>query len=335
MCSNIISKKFAFKNVAYPEIEYRKIIEKYREKSPEELMKEFREFMVKVPKKYQDKINCENSSGDYLQNCKNAQNCFDCFDIEDSKHLIESVDVKDSMDLSMHDKEIELCYECCSGGEKNYNLKFAFCTIASPNSSYMYSCFYAADCFGCDGFHSKVKNCIFNKQYSEAEYKILVPKIIEHMRKTGEWGEFSPIAISLYGYNDSGAQDYKPLTREVALQKGFNWKEKDPAQYRPAPKLTERNPEKLPETIVKEIFACKNCGKNFQVLVQELKLFRRMKRPLSDLCVGCRNAELSKLKNPRKLWDRKCDKCGVDLKSTYAPGGPEKVLCEKCYLVII
>lgn len=335
MCSDVVSKKYAFRNVVYPELEYKKILQKYNKKSPEELMREFEEFMISVPKKYQNQINCENSSGDYIQNCKNAKNCFDCFDVEDSSYMTESVDVKDSMDFSMHDKEIELCYECCSGGEKNYNLKFAFCTCASPNSSYMYSCFYAADCFGCDGFHSKVKNCILNKQYPEAEYKNLVSKIIEHMKKSSEYGEFFPVGLSLYGYNDSGAQDFYPLTKAEAIKKGFNWKEKDPSKYREASKLTEINPKKLPDSIVKEIFACADCGKNFQILAQELKLFRKMKQSLSDLCVHCRHTELSKFKNPRKLWVRVCDKCGMDLESTYAPGSSEKVYCEKCYLQIL
>lgn len=341
MCSDVVSKKFAFKNVVYGEIEYRKILEKYRGVSPEALMKEFRGFMVTVPKKFQNQINCENSSGDYIQNCKNAENCFDCFDLEDCKNMIESVDVKDSMDLSMHDKEIELCYECCSGGEKNYNLKFAFCTCASPNSTYLYSCFYAGDCFGCDGIHSKTKNCILNKQYSEGEYKGLVAKIIEGFgeRKDGfAMSEFFPPNLSLYGYNDSSAQDFYPLTKEEALKRGFKWKEKDPAQYRQAPKLSERNPEKLTDSVTKEIFACSKCGKNFQVLAQELKLFKKMGQGgqtgqfLSDLCGNCRFDELTKLKNKRKLWERKCGKCGVEIKSTYEPGGEVRVYCEKCYL---
>lgn len=335
MCSDTVSKKFAFKNVPYPEAEYRKILEKYKEKTTEELSEEFKTFMATLPKKYQNQINCESSAGDYIQNCKNAQNCFDCFDVEDSKHMIESVDVKDSMDLSMHDKEIELCYECCSGGEKNYDLKFSFCTCDTQNSSYLYACFYCMNCFGCDGLHSKTKNSILNKQYTEAEYKALLPKIIEHMRKTGEYGEFFPISLSLYGYNDSGAQDFYTLTKEEALKKGYPWKEKDPAQYRPAPKLTERNPEKLAETVTKEIFSCKHCGKNFQVLIQELKLFKKMKQALSDLCGNCRFIELSKLKNPRKLWERKCNKCSLELKSSYAPERPEKIYCEKCYLETI
>jgi CxxC-x17-CxxC domain-containing protein len=38
-----------------------------------------------------------------------------------------------------------------------------------------------------------------------------------------------------------------------------------------------------------------------------------------------------KLRNPRKLFDRKCDKCGKDIKTTYAPDRPEIVYCEECY----
>jgi CxxC-x17-CxxC domain-containing protein len=38
-----------------------------------------------------------------------------------------------------------------------------------------------------------------------------------------------------------------------------------------------------------------------------------------------------KLRNPRELYDRKCDKCGIDIKTTYAPEMKETVYCEGCY----
>jgi len=38
-----------------------------------------------------------------------------------------------------------------------------------------------------------------------------------------------------------------------------------------------------------------------------------------------------KLRNPRKLYDRKCDKCSIDIKTTYSPERPEIVYCEECY----
>jgi hypothetical protein len=42
------------------------------------------------------------------------------------------------------------------------------------------------DCFACVGLRHK-QYCILNKQYTRDEYEVLVPRIIEHMKKTGEW----------------------------------------------------------------------------------------------------------------------------------------------------
>jgi formylmethanofuran dehydrogenase subunit E len=38
-----------------------------------------------------------------------------------------------------------------------------------------------------------------------------------------------------------------------------------------------------------------------------------------------------KLRNPRRLFERKCDRCQLDLRSTYDQNRQEHVLCEKCY----
>jgi formylmethanofuran dehydrogenase subunit E len=36
-------------------------------------------------------------------------------------------------------------------------------------------------------------------------------------------------------------------------------------------------------------------------------------------------------KNPRKLRDRKCNKCSKDIKTSYDPKRPEKIYCQECY----
>jgi len=58
------------------------------------------------------------------------------------------------------------------------------------------------------------KYCILNKQYTKEEYEKLMPKIIEYMEKTEEWGEFFPASLSPFGYNETIAMEYFPLTRE-------------------------------------------------------------------------------------------------------------------------
>jgi len=332
MCSGISNKKYNFKNKQLSQEDYENVLKEYQNRTPEEKSREFQEFNKTVPKRYQNQLNCEKSSGDYIQNCKNATECYDSFDIEDSKHVIESYDLKDSMDVSCFDKNNELCYEVSSGGESNYNLKFSFCSCASPESTYLYSCFFLSDSFGCDGIHFKNKNCILNKKYSAEEYTKLKDKIIEHMKSTGEWGEYFPIQLSLYPYNHTLAQDYHPLTGDEARKKGYKWADKDQKFYQPATINLPDRIKDIPDSITKEILACQECGRNYRITKQELELHRKIKAPISVYCPDCRQVKLLAQKNPRKLFDRKCDKCGVAIKTTYAPDRPETVYCEKCYL---
>ncbi len=332
MCSDVSNKKYCFKNKQYSEEEYSKIVQDKLAMSRGQLLTEFREFVKTIPKKYQNQINCENSSGDYLQNCKNALDCYDCFEVEDSRYLIESVGVKDSMDLSMHDKEVELCYELSSGGDSSYNVKFSFCPCTSKNCDYLYNCFNLQDCFGCDSIHLKLKNCILNKQYSEDDYKQLRTKIVQHMGESGEWGEFFPIELSLYPYNLTLAQDYYPLTEEQAFAKGFKWKKKDTAHYREETGSLPDQIRDVPDSIIKEVLVCRHCTKNYQVISQELSLSRKLNQPVSKYCSDCRQLELMSFKNPRKLWKRNCSKCTAEIESTYSLKRQERVYCEKCYL---
>ncbi|MDQ7023342.1 MAG: hypothetical protein Q9M97_07585 [Candidatus Gracilibacteria bacterium] len=44
-----------------------------------------------------------------------------------------------------------------------------------------------------------------------------------------------------------------------------------------------------------------------------------------------RHLERIALRNPRKLFDRKCDKCSIEMRSTYPPERDKIVYCEKCY----
>jgi hypothetical protein len=62
------------------------------------------------------------------------------------------------------------------------------------------------------------KYCILNKQYTKEEYEILVPIIIKKMKADGERGEFFPSSLSPFGYNETQAQEYFPLTKDEAVQ---------------------------------------------------------------------------------------------------------------------
>jgi len=38
------------------------------------------------------------------------------------------------------------------------------------------------------------------------------------------------------------------------------------------------------------------------------------------------------LRNPRRLFNRKCMKCDKQIQTSYAPEKPEIVYCEECYV---
>jgi len=324
------------KNVPYTQQQYKEILSRYARKNPDETLAEFLEFHRTVPKRAQIQLNCEGSTGDYLVNCHNAIDCSVCINIEDSKYLVECEGVKDSMDLSMHDKDVVLCYELCTGGEKSYLTRFSVGAIAAPNTLYTYSCFYLEDSFGCDGFHARRRNCILNKQYTKDEYEDLVPKIIAKMRSEGKWGEFFPIELSPFAYNETLAQEYLPLTKEEVTARGWQWRDQNDempkvAKVIPASKLPASIAD-IPDDIVNWAIECEVTKKPFKIIKQELEFYRKMQLPIPRLHPDERHRRRMALRNPRKLWSRECAKCHQPMTTSYPPERPEIVYCERCYL---
>jgi hypothetical protein len=44
----------------------------------------------------------------------------------------------------------------------------------------------------------------------------LVDKIVEGMKVSGEWGEFFHPSMSAFGYNETVAYEYYPMTKQEA-----------------------------------------------------------------------------------------------------------------------
>lgn len=189
--------------------------------------------------------------------------------------------------------------------------------------------------FACIGLKNK-SYCILNKQYTKEEYETLVPKIIEHMIKIGEWGEFFPSSLSPFGYNETVAAEYFPLSKELALQDGrFNWSDYEP----PFPKADKVIPvdklpddiKDIPDDILNWAIECEVTGKPFRIIKPELEFYRKHHLPIPRRHPDQRHMDRMALRNPRKLFERKCDKCQSPMITTYAPDSPETVYCEACY----
>lgn len=336
-CTALRKKEYCFFNEQLSAEEWKRRMRElsYTHESIEALRKRAGEVKMHMPHPHAVMANCVDSTGNYLSNCKNAVCCFDGKNIEDGKYcVIIPQSAKDSQD--MIGGVGELLYEVFSTGPGTHN---CFCIHCWNNVSDLLYCAFCmngtADCFGCMGLR-KARYCILNTQYTKEEYEMLVPKIIDHMRKTGEWGEFFPAGMSPFGYNETVAQDHYPLSEKEARERGFVWQNvKDEIPKAERVVAASQLPGSIgdvPDDILRWVIECEASKRPFRVIKQELEFYRRMGLPVPRLHPDERYKRRAALRNPRKLWSRTCAQCGKKIETSYTPDRPEIVYCQDCYL---
>ncbi|MDH5596542.1 MAG: hypothetical protein OEY44_00435 [Candidatus Peregrinibacteria bacterium] len=333
MCSNLKNKEYYIFNKPYDKETYEKLMKTLSSHTElAKYFKEWEEFKLKYPQKSTHGFHNEGVLGDYMVQSKDSDYCYDSMELWDCKYFARSFgSAKNCMDCDECGDKAELLYEAAICGFNVQNFRFdAFCIQESSDLDYCQYCDWTSNCFGCIGLKRK-KYCILNKQYTKEEYEELVPKIIEHMKNTGEWGEFFPEKYSDFAYNESVAQEYFPLTKNGAQERGYRWREPDKVEYQPASIQAPDDSREVDMSICDELLACEKCNRNYRLVEQELKFYREQGIAVPRKCFYCRHKARFELRNPRKLYDRNCDKCSVDIKTTYSPDRPEKVYCEPCY----
>lgn len=335
-CTGLVQKEYCIFNIQYGKEEYLKKIEEYKlgnRTFVNEFKKKFHEFSLNYPYKYFHGVQIENSDGDYINNTQNVSESFDVGNSRDLKYCDSLYTANDCMDVSSFGEKIERVYESGTIGLNATNIKFSHGVVNNCyNIDYSIFCRGSNDLFGCVGI-KRASYVILNKQYSKEEYESLKKKIIEHMKNTGEWGEFFPAHLSPHGYNETMAQEYFPMSKEEAKIQNFNWYEDNKVNSFSGSKVElPEDIEKTDKSITQQILSCASCKKNYKITNFELNFYFSNKIPAPELCFECRHKLRFSLKNPRALWDRQCQKCSAAVKTSYAPNRPEKVYCEACYL---
>ncbi|MDD5041185.1 MAG: hypothetical protein PHX87_02845 [Candidatus Peribacteraceae bacterium] len=299
-----------------------------------ELLAEFGRMKEQGIHRAREVVNCEQSTGDYIKNCRNAQGCFDVSYAEDCAHIFTGFQIKDLMDVC-HTTDAQLGYESLSLGYGSYNTIFTHGSWGSKNLLYCDIIQTGTDMCGCVCM-KPAKHCVLNKQYSPAEYEVLVPRVIELMQRHGEWGEFFPAGISPFAYNETTAQVYFPLEATEAKKRGWPWREaqEEPLNVTktiPAAKLPAAIDD-VPDDILNWAITCEATQRPFKIAKKELEFYREHRLPVPYFHPDERHRQRMQKKNPRKLWRRNCMKCKKPVETTYAPERPETVYCEECYL---
>lgn len=261
---------------------------------------------LELPRKFANLLKCEDCTGDYLKESKSARHCFDSYGAENSKFIINGPG------------NVNNCYDVC--GAKDVELSYLGVSSGGPGINHLcanhawdgcrdiaYCAFSVAshDIFGCACLRHK-QYCILNRQYPEAEYRKLREKIINHIKKTGEYGRFFPLKKSPFKYEETLAAEMYP-------------------QGGPSKKESKAKNEKGKN--------CPECGKEFKIIPQEKRFYEEQKLPEPDKCPDCRHKARLGMRNPYKLWHRQCmrEGCENEFETTFSPEKPEIVYCEECY----
>lgn len=331
-CAGLRNKKHCIFNEQFTKEDYEKFKKDINFCDPEfhKLVSEkFENLKKSIPRQAVSSNNSENVSGSHVFFSKNTFESFFADRCEDCSYCSQVVDLKDCYDNN-YTEENELCYEYLG----MYGTRRTLFSILCRHTNETYYCDYCVNCqnvFGCSNLHNK-QYCILNKQYSKEEYEELLPKIIEHMQETGEWGEFFPTTISPFAYNETVAQEYFPMTKDEVLNFEWKWKEEDQKEFQPQTVDIPKDIKDVPDSVCSEILSCEITGKNYRIIPQELNFYRKMGLPIPLKHPDQRHIERISKRNPRKLFKRNCDKCNEPIKTSYAPNAEVKVYCNGCYL---
>ncbi len=413
-CFNIKGKSYHIFNTEVTPEEYHS----YKKKLQNYwfLQSEFQKFLsLKSSNIHPENFNLhsEKIQGEYLLWSKNIQQSFDIVECQDCKYVTWLFRSSNCYDIYDWGDTAKWCYECHKVGESvSYSCFCASCLHGVDQLFYCFDCVNTSShLFWCVGLRN-ASYCILNRQYTKEEYETLVPKIIEHMMTTGEWGEFFPSSLSPFGYNETVAQEYFPMSREEVLNghpelvsgsasvlgqkedpeissawrevslRGVEWNETTKqssvpmvsvsrtsgtsgsphfvrdddtkedsdtflhwpifnwSDYEsPFPKVDKIIPARklpedissIPDDILNWAIECEVTGKPFRIIPQELEFYRKHHLPIPRRHPDQRHLDRMKMRNPRKLFERKCDQCGKDMITTYSPDRKELVFCENCY----
>lgn len=348
-CVNLRNKSYCFFNEQLTKEEYGRRIAELRLNTWSGLMdaaKKAHDFWLQFPiKNLQGMLNV-NVSGDFVSFSKNVKDGYLVADGENLRYVqySQARPTADSMDVTVTGGT-ELVYEGATSGWGSTRLKFCWeCWDGGSDFEYSMHCGgTASNLFGCIAVRNK-QYCILNKQYSKEEYFALRKKIIEHMDtvpyvdakgRVWRYGEFFPLELSPFAYNQSIAPEHFALSKEQALAFGAHWQDSSSIEYK-----TTIAAAQLPDAIgdvssdiLQQLIQCAQCKKAYRIIPPELQFLKQMNLPLPRHCVDCRHSERVAQRNRAVFYHRSCMKpgCANEFETSYAPDRPEIVYCESCY----
>ena len=325
-CSNLDNQSYCINNKQYTQEEYARLLPTLK---------------PNVIEKSLLWCSINNSDNCFWNNIVNCHNCYfiwtwtECSDIKYTSYEIQSEDCIDSFCNSKHCIYTVSC-------RVSYNCWYIFYGDNLNNCRYCWNCNDCNSCFWCNWLRKKEFH-IYNKQYTKEEYNKIVPQIIAQMIRDKEWWEFFDPQLSYFGYNESMAMDYHPLTKEEALMRWYKWSDYESpmphveknVNWVDLPKqwckiIREKKPEIL-EKILNYAIICEVSKRPFRITKQEIDFYVKHNLPLPTKHPDIRHKERFERNDPTIMKLINCDNCWEEMLSVHEKWGWRRILCEKCF----
>lgn len=280
---------------------------------------------------------CHESTGNFLDNCKNCHNCYFTGNTEDGTNGIRGdINVKSSTDM-MGFFESELLCDTVQVQDKCYTIQASHNCTQCRFCTYCAYCFQCEHCFGCCGLVGK-KYHIFNRKYSPKEYEKLRAKIVEKMKETGEWTQFFPGYFAPNPYDESWSINHFPLTDSEKKTLGFRLS--SPVERRDPKALS---PDKIPDTaedvaeeLSQKVFWDPVLHRPFKILKADIAFAQKMQVPLPNTFYTRRLREnFAWLFFDGKMRETTCGRSGAKIHTTWPEEYDGRILSEAEYLKVI
>ena len=364
MSANVRNKQYVFRGEQLTKEEYNeKIVQACMgsQRALEALRVEFATMSRNAIHKFGNIVKSVDCTGDNIVNSKNVTGGFDVYDSENIKYGTRVVGGRDCYDV--YGSKAELSNECVASGLDSFNNRSMTFGDTMKESTYVDWCSSSTNLFGCVGLKKK-QYCILNTQYTKEEYEALIIKIRAHMNempyvdKVGriyKYGEFFPIEVGCFAYNETLAQEHYPCTKAEAISHGYAWREPDAFAHKPTmtPDDLPNDSKEASDVLIEQVISCPGCSRAYRIIKPELDFLRQQHIALPRNCPDCRYKERFAVRNPLKLWTRACCCAGIasendihkntaahfhadshcpnTFETSYAPERPEIVYCETCY----
>ncbi len=349
-CSNLSNKQYWIFNEPKTKEEFLQAKDKFLSASyleREQLISEGEKFNKNQPKKFAHFGSSENITGDYIYHSKNVTKSYIVDNCENIKYSTNISYANDLVDVDYWGDHSQQCFECAEIGTQASNIQFSR-NVYSDVSNIYYSlscCLGCHDVFGCVCM-KHAEYCVLNKKYSKQEYEELVARIIGHMQQTGEWGEFFPMSMSQFAYNETAAMDYFPLEKDEAIKIGAYWQDENYDQTRgnatrELEDIMVYTDQTKAQELLSSVLVCKQTGRPYKIQGQELAFYLRNHIQIPLHHPNLRYQRRFRQINPQTIYHRSCQceqanhghngKCANEFETTYAPDRKERVFCEDCY----